>query len=708
MEGEFTRLKKKVVLLMLLLLTFMIGIPSDALAEDKEKENQVGPNSSIENFLPDSKPIPKEKGEETPLYERHPVVNYQVDFEKSSGFMTTINILFSWLNVFNTFAWVLGIYLIQWVFTTDFYEGYSDVIGSFLETMRDELFLGPIMVTGLVILVITMAISFFSSGQLSKILKKFLIMALLVTAFMSFGSEILDGVNNLEASVSDGLFWIYLISDPTGNHSDLKEERPDQGQGILKKYQSARNKTLVHIGNQMFENFPYRAWQMATLGKAVIPIARDDEGNPVWSGTDQIIKKDSETLLSLSPTSPSEFIAREEQVTKWSGSSIWAQYMSELVVTPVKKIQKAIDTLTDNDDPPPRYPALTEGNTVGRVIVVGAFSIVTFFYLGLLITLGLTAIIAKQLTLILTIASIVVALSIFVPVFGERVQIMWIQTFLLSGMYKIIISIILICMLFFSSTTIHLFEKLQWDMAFFYMMHIGFVFAVLIFHKWLWNVFSYPGRMALEGAENWVQQGQKKMLDLTKGAVKTTVGTTAAIAGAAIGSPAILGSKKGIAGLAGRMVTGLKGSRKKDPRSSEGNIQLASNYIPEGYTPASGMKGKAQALDNPYPQDSMESHVFDDMKEKGFNPYSGKDQQAFLKNLKGKSPEYKEAFQNVKGVSRQIGRNYRSQQWEQRKSNVMNTLDQMIEEENRRNEQPKKKRSSRILNNMRARMWGRK
>lgn len=153
------------------------------------------------------------------------------------------------------------------------------------------------------------------------------------------------------------------------------------------------------------------------------------------------------------------------------------------------------------------------------------------------------------------------------------------------------------------------------------------------------------------------------------------------------------------------------GTSDTDEEKSSSIKDQSPQFVPEDYSTESRQTDK----ENPYQEGSKEALLFDDMKEKGFNPYSPKDQDMYAKEHLAQQTgdqwkESKEAMNTISDHSREFSHRQKRNERSERKAALYEQLDQIEQEAMRRAEERQKKNSllHRMGNDIRNRIWGEK
>lgn len=732
---------RRSIWLVLILLTFLI-IPSVSLAE----------NGSIESFLPDESPI---KTDSEPIYLKYNPAAYQLDSEKGIGvfgFGTgAFEQLSNAITQLGNVGALLTIYVLQFFFTRFYSENLNAAVGKWTLGIRDHLFIGEFMAAGLVILVIVLVFSLGRREVFAQKVKLFLQLFLISTILLSFATPILNFMDRTERLVSDTLFWVYLAADPNSKKNVPKPE--DDGE----KFGQARDQALINISSQFWENFRLAPWQMAEFGAVPKPemdkngnFVLDKKGNPVYKGRDKEIHEDTHKILSLNPLIPDQFIKREKLVAEWTNNSIWGMYGQKLyntmftvvsplapttsdVVTGAKTIADEAWDLTvgglkwlfriDSGDEKDKekkekskneeedkyeeikYPSMTSGNTIMRFITVfGTFIVGTAYGCALLFIAGI-GMALKFVNVILYAMVGFLLFTMFIPNWGWQVMTRWAQYFLITSLYKIIVSVLLVVILFVSSLINTAVSPGLFGIGVYQFAHLAFGLALFIGIKLLWDILMIPARVINETGAI-LRNTAKKGAEIGLGTVLLAGRGAAA---AVTGNPAFLAA--GWKGFLFQNKNKGSGTQGKGAKSSLKNQDAS--FIPEGFSVKSS-KAKDFATDvlpnlqNPYQKDSDEAKVFDDMKEKGLNPYARDDRKIYEKEHLQK--EHSEAFSNIKGDAREFLTRSVKQTHQKHRNERLQRINEMAQRQRAKKQQQEKKpsRLRRAINYFKDKSWGRR
>jgi len=714
-----SRRVRQIFWLFLALIT--VVLPSGAYAED------VGPQGSAENFIPKQPPI---ENNETPIYERFALPAYKLDSEPGAGMFSVSGV---WDAISNGFTAVgnigglLTIYALHFLYTEAFGGSMNQKVGEWTLSIRDHLFIGEFMGVGLVVLAIILVLNMGKPNNVAENVGRFLKLFLVATLLLSFMTPLLNFLDRTERMVSDTIFWVYLAADPSTE--EVAKPVPDDDEAMA-SYGQARNKVLVKVASQFWTNFRLIPWQMAEFGSFPIPDGKDDDGNLVYSGKDKQIQEDTKRILNLNPLDPEEFVEREKIINEWTNNSVWGSYVNNLAkLTPgmavvsdgvsavgslIDAIQKRVDKGQEKENNEVRYPSMTAGNSLMRMITVAVtFLVGTVYGCAILFFAGI-GLIMKFANVILAVVVSILLFSMFVPQWGWSVITRWTQYFLTTALYKVLLSIILIVMLFISGLINSMIPKNTLGLGLYLFGHLCFGIALFLSIKWLWDILLIPARIINEAGAI-LREGAKKGASIGLGSVVTA---TRAAAAAVTGNPAFLAGSKGAF-----MASLFRQNKGQNKKSSNQNASLKSKepqFVPEGFSHKSSQtpnfaKEIAPNLNNPYQDDSPEAMLFNDMKEKGYNPYASQDQRVYEKNhLKKNNPskETMQAFNNLKDHSREFSNRQQKQERIRRRSEVVSQLDQMAQAQKQREaENSKQKKNSMIrrsIHSMRQRAWGKK
>lgn len=716
-----------------LFLVFLILIaPSSSLAKD--------PQGSAESFLPSQSPI---KTESKPIYEKYALPAYQLDSEKNMGWISfgmSKDEISNGLTQLGNLGALLTIYVLQFLFTRFYSQNLNKELGEWTLSIRDHLFLGEFIAFGLVILVIILVFSMGRREAFAQKLKLFLQLFLIATVLLSFATPILNFIDRTERFVSDMVFWVYLMADPN-NNEEIPKPVKDQKE-TMASFGNARNEVLVRVGSQFWRNFRLAPWQMAEFGAIPKPSGKDKNGKSIYSGRDKKIYDDTNKILELNPLVPKEFVKREKLVAKWTNNSVWGKYTQGIIsMTPggsslvdganmiTDLIGSLADKITGDKDKKDKdkeedqyskvkYPSMTTGNSTMRMItVVGTFLVGTVYGCAILFFAGV-GIALKFVNVILFALVGFLLFFMFIPNWGWGIMTRWSQYFLITALYKVILSVLLIVILFVSSFINAVTPKGDLGLGIYLFAHLAFGLGLFIGIKLLWNILMIPAHVINETGAI-LRNSAKKGAAIGLG---TVLLAGKAAAATVTGNPALLtgGSKGSFLGSVFRNKGGKAGS--KDKKAGQGSLASQdANYIPEGFNLKSSKSKDFSTnvmphLKNPYREDSDEAKVFNEMKEKGLNPYSYNDQKLYEgKHLKkgNYSDEHKAAFSNVKEDSREFTNRQQRLHHQQQKSNRMKRLNEMAqsqrEEQARKQEQQKKPSVvRRSIDHFKARTWGRR
>lgn len=711
-------------------LVFLVLIaPSSSLAKD--------PQGSAASFLPNKSPI---ETESEPIYEKYALPAYQIDSEKNMGWMSfgmSKDEISNGLTQLGNLGALLTIYVLQFLFTRFYSQNLNKELGDWTLGIRDHLFLGEFMAFGLVILVIILVFSMGRREAFAQKLKLFLQLFLIATVLLSFATPILNFMDRTERFISDMVFWVYLMADPN-NHEEVPKPVKDKDE-LMASFGNARNDILVRVGSQFWRNFRLAPWQMAEFGAIPKPSGKDENGKAVYSGRDKDILDDTNKVLDLNPLVPKEFVKREKLVAKWTNNSVWGKYAQGIIsMTPggstlvdgANMITDLIGSLTekiagkdekDQKDQDQyskvKYPSMTTGNSTMRMItVVLTFFVGTVYGSAILFFSGI-GIALKFVNVILFALVGFLLFFMFIPNWGWEVMSRWFQYFLITALYKVILSVLLIVILFVSNFINAVTPKNDLGMGIYLFAHLAFGLGLFIGIKLLWNILMTPARVINETGAI-LRNSAKKGASIGLGSVLLAGKAAAA---AVTGNPAFLtkGGKGSFLGSIFRNKGKQAGSKGGDGQESFLENQNA-NYIPEGFNLKSSKSKDFSTnvmphLKNPYQKDSDEAKVFDDIKAKGLNPYSYNDQRLYEgKHLKGNnSEERKTAFSNIKNDSREFLHRQKRLHDQQQKSDRMKRISEMAqnqrEEQARKQEQQKKPSVvRRSIDHFKSRTWGRR
>lgn len=620
-----------------LMIIMIMIFPLSAWAEETNY------SSSVDSLLPEKPPIETDK---PPIYERG-VSNYAIDFEDSlsSSALQTWNLFLTMLFGVVVVGWKLIIYFIQWAFTEQLFHSMDATIGKWTLNLRDNLFVGNILSFGIVVLCIVLVFSIGRSREVYENSRRFLILVVVSSILLSFMTPILNMLNKSEIFLSDSLFWGYA-------------RMSEEGTGSIEE---TRNQTLVKMGEKVFETFVHAPWMMAEFG--LYPV-------PPYNEREKEVLKDSETVLKLNPLNPKDFIKREELVAEWTDSSVWSQWFNQLVPKPAGAIIEGVDKVTGNQV---KYPSMTVGNTPWRTITVLGALILGGIYGLFLFLLAASALVCKMLVLILAAVLPILLLTIFIPRWGESVLIRWSQLFILSGMYKVIVSVFLIVILFLSEL---IYDVGKESIGLIYFAHVCFVIAVFVFHKMLWHILALPGQLVAGEIENIIKGNGSRVLDSVAGGVTTGTSMAGRVATAVVTrNPAAL-----VSGGAAALALAKGGKKLFDGVKKEKN-----DFIPDGFTTASpkDTEFKKSEMGNPYKEGTEEAKMFDDIMKKGLNPYSPRDQRVYQRLL-NKNPAKMQAFKTIQEHGKIFEKRKFERSQQQKAQQLMNQIDELEREEEKR------------------------
>jgi hypothetical protein len=672
-------LTKKIWLLCLCAILLMLAPSAWAEGTDAKKEQvQVtGSQGSVESLLPEKPPVPTPTGKEKPLYERYDIPSYAIDFEDSlsSGMIQMWNLFLTTLFGVIVVGWKLIIYFVQWSFNLEIFHSLNNTLGTWSLNIRDNLFVGNVLTFGIVVLCVVLAFSLGRNQEVYEQSRKFLALVIVASVLLSFMTPILNSLNKGERFVSDLLFWVYAKTDP--DQQQVAKPTMDGNQSSLKQ---SRNEILIKVGEQAFDSFVFTPWQMAEFGKHPVP---------PYDKQEQEIMKDTETILKLNPLNPKSFVKREEYVANWTGTSVWSQMFNFAVPTSVGVIAETIDKFSDDET---KYPSMTLGNTPWRSITVIGALVIGGIYGLFLFLLAAASLVCQALVLILAAIAPILLLTIFIPRWGESVMMRWAQFFVIAGVYKVIVSVILIVILFVSGLIYDAGNEASWGVGLIYFTHVCFVIAVFVFHKLLWSILALPGEVVAGEIEGIVKGTGSRMVDMGVSGVTNSVSMLGRVAAAAVTkNPAFLVKGGGAIALVGgknSLLAGIGQSGKDDKE----------DYVPTGFTTARGgmPEFKESGMKNPYKADTQEALIFNEMLERGMNPYSPKDQEEYAKkNIKqwNVPKEKKQAFKMIQEHGRIFEKRQKQQQQQLRTVEVMDSIDEIEAEELRREAEERRKRS---------------
>jgi hypothetical protein len=651
--------------------------------EENAKKEQVqvsGSQGSVESLLPEKPPVPTPANKEKPLYERYDIPSYAIDFEDSlsNSVVQMWNLFLTTIFGVIVVGWKLIIYFVQWSFNLEIFHSLNSTLGTWALNIRDNLFVGNVLAFGIVVLCVVLVFSLGRNQEVYEQSRKFLALVIVASVLLSFMAPILNSLNTGERFVSDLLFWVYAQIDPDDNQQIAKPTM-DGDQSSLKK---SRNEILIKVGEQAFDSFVFTPWQMAEFGKHPVP---------PYDKQELEIMKDTKTILKLNPLDPKSFVKREEYVANWTGTSVWSQMFNFAVPSPVGAIAETIDHFSDDAT---KYPSMTLGNTPWRSITVIGALVIGGIYGLFLFLLAAASLVCQALVLILAAIAPILLLTIFIPRWGESVMMRWTQFFVIAGLYKVIVSVILIMILFVSGLIYKAGNEASWGLGLIYFTHVCFVIAVFVFHKLLWNILAFPGEVVAGEIEGIVKGTGSRMMDMGVSGVTNSVSMLGRVAAAAVTkNPAFLVKGGGALALA---IGGKNSLLAGVGQLSEGDKE--DSYVPAGFTTARGgmPEFKESGMQNPYKANTQEALIFDEMVKRGLNPYSHKDQEEYAKkNIKqwNVPKEKKQAFKTIQEHGRIFEKRQKQQQQQLRTVEVMDSIDEIEAEELRREAEERRKRS---------------
>lgn len=650
--------------LLLVAMVFLL-LPGSATAEPAGGRVVIGEEGIAESYLPEKSPI---EYNETPLYEEYSISSYQLDFENSmaGSLLSPITELLNAIWLYMSMATNLTINAVIQAFVFTGFDGIFASIGQFTDTLKEDLIFGKALTLFIIGFAAYLTWSMYAHGNIrDQLIEVFVVLLIMATVLSNFGT-VLKGVKEAGEIGSDAVFLVtnQLDLNHWSNDADkVKDTGPTE---------NARNEALARWGEQFHITYLHKPWLLNQFGKIPTPKEKDKDGNPVYSKEDSQVREDAEKILSWNPMDAQDFLARKEFVAELSDNSFTKDLYNTAVPESIEISQE------------PAYPMMTINGLAWRIMGT-LFTFVLGTLNGIVtLVLALSQILAYAVFLFMGMAFPIVCLTMIYPPFGKKVMLGWLMVFLVAGTYKVLASFVLVAMLWLSSQLYFIENESGLGLGLMYLFHLTVFIGCVVGFKKLLPLILGPGGWVAGKIQDTANNIGKTVGEVGyKGLVAAGMGALAA----ATGNPAVLGR-----GPLAKMFQGKgRGAGASDLNGLKQEIDQKhplvnkdKNYIPKDYNPVSYREtwnSKVLPESNPFQDGSDEAKMFNDMRQKMYNPYSQADLDAYGKTINPNDEEKMSTFNKVQDVSNAFHQRHRYEDYRKRRSQVAKELD-MIEKEN--------------------------
>lgn len=486
-EGVNAMERRKFLFLFLLVCISFTFIPSTAFADLSD----IDPYTEI--FHQDLK---QEYGNQQPIFMQYSPISYRLDYANSdqggasSGTFLLINTILSFCMVGMALAAKLTIDIMTWAFNYHQISFLTDNIQSIVDQLVDKLFFTELFFIGIFALGVSLIFTFYKKEDVAGKLFKVIINLVIAFTLLTNMNLVIEFLNGLSERGSDIVF-IAFEQVAGGETEQFNED--DKGKNAF-----------LNVAGRFFEYNVHIPWQLGEFGDYV-PL---DKTN--LTSDEELLKQEVDKTLSMP-------VQEENDDESTSG------------LTPAKFTSR-FDEQDQQDKN--NSIAMSSFGIPFRIFIVWFTFTVGTLYGCLLLAIAGTAIVCQFLMYLLAIIAPLVFILVLIPEWGDQMLIRWLQGIVVSAVYKVIASLVLIMILFLQDKVYDV--SGSWAYAMFAQMVI--VFAVFLFRRNLIEYIPLPGVAAFQYAENRFDKG-KSLVDKTLDSVVDRARSAAVVGGVMTGAP---------------------------------------------------------------------------------------------------------------------------------------------------------------------------
>lgn len=478
---------RKFLFLFLLVCLCFTFVPATAFADLSD----IDPYTEI--FHQDLK---REYGNQQPIFMQYSPISYRLDYANSdqsgasSGTFLLINTILSFCMVGMSLAAKLTIDIMTWAFNYHQINFLTDNIQNIVDQLVDKLFFTELFFIGIFALGVSLIITFYKREDVAGKLFKVIVNLIIAFTLLTNMDLVIQFLNGLSERGSDVVF-IAFEQVAGGDTEEFNED--DKGKNAF-----------LNVAGRFFEYNVHIPWQLGEFGNYV-PLNKTN-----LTADEELLKQEVDKTLSMP-------IQEEDQDDSTNG------------LTPAKFTSRfeAEDGQAKNN-----LISMSSFGIPFRIFIVWFTFTVGTLYGCLLLAVAGTAIVCQFLMYLLAIIAPLVFILVLIPEWGDQMLIRWLQGLVVSAVYKVIASLILIMILFLQDKVYDV--SGSWAYAMFAQMVI--VFTVFLFRRNLLEYIPLPGVAAFQYAENRFDKG-KSLVDKTLDSVVDRARSAAVVGGVMTGAP---------------------------------------------------------------------------------------------------------------------------------------------------------------------------